>query len=147
MFDAGFTRMEAGTIKLPAVIWHGRIRMLQQPSQSVLLDFALLSFGHSFKLFNLAQAARQTGMSLRFGQWQNEMCVQYPHSCFPLAAQGRRSLSIFIRVYESEFPGRLGGKRVSGDNCEAALLFQVRLNASPKLFFSELAVIVAGDDF
>ena len=98
-------------------------------------------------LLDLAQAARQTGMSLRFRQRQNKMCVQYSHSCFPLPARGRGSLSIFSRFYESVFPGRLGGNRVSGHNRKAALFFQVRLHASPKFFFSALAITVAGDDF
>ena len=145
--DAGLARMETGTIKLPAIKRNGGIGMLQQLSQPILLDLALLPFGHSFKFLNLAQAARQTGMSLRFSQRQNYMCVQYSHSCFPLPARGRRGLSIFTRFYESVFPGRLGGNRVSGHNCEAAFLFQVRLHASPKFFFSALAVTVAGDDF
>jgi hypothetical protein len=58
MIDAGFAWMEAGTIKLSAIKRHSGVCVFQQLSQTVLLDFALLSFGHSFEFFNLAQAAR-----------------------------------------------------------------------------------------
>ena len=58
MIDASFARVKAGAIKLPAIKRHSGVRVLQQFPQTILLDFALLSFGHPLKLLDLAQAAR-----------------------------------------------------------------------------------------